>query len=88
MSTADSQILVCSAAITEDLFPSLEGRYLANKLATAGVCPAALSASLASCLAAARARSSRAISPSELRDCSARALSWTSLRTCTARRFA
>lgn len=46
MSTADSQILSCSAAITEDLFPSLEGRYAANKLATAGVTLLALAIAL------------------------------------------
>lgn len=42
MSTADSQILCCSAAITQDLFPSLAQRYAANKLATLGVTALAL----------------------------------------------
>ncbi len=36
MSTADSQTLACSAAITNDLFPSVRESYLANKLATLG----------------------------------------------------
>lgn len=35
MSTADSQILSCSAAITEDLLPRRDRPYWANKLATA-----------------------------------------------------
>lgn len=46
MSTADSQILACSAAITEDLLPSREPRYLGHKIATAAVAAMALAIAL------------------------------------------
>ncbi len=46
MSTADSQILACSAALTEDLFPGHGKGYLANKLATAAVTLIALGIAL------------------------------------------
>ena len=42
MSTADSQILACSAAITQDIAPSLKASYLASKLATLAVAALAL----------------------------------------------
>lgn len=42
MSTADSQILSCSAAITQDVFPRLRTSYRAAKLATLGVAALAL----------------------------------------------
>lgn len=41
ISTADSQVLSCSAAITQDLWPSLGRSYLAVKLGTLGVTVAA-----------------------------------------------
>lgn len=34
ISTADSQIIVCSGALTQDLFPRWESSYLASKIAT------------------------------------------------------
>lgn len=34
ISTADSQILSCSASITQDLFPKLKKNYIASKIAT------------------------------------------------------
>ena len=37
MSTADSQILSCSAALTQDLFPSLANSYKAAKIGTLAV---------------------------------------------------
>lgn len=37
MSTADSQILSCSAAVTQDMFPRLRGSYSASKVATLSV---------------------------------------------------
>ncbi|MDQ3032427.1 MAG: sodium/proline symporter [Myxococcota bacterium] len=46
MSTADSQILACSAAITEDLMPRRERPYFVNKLATAAVASMALGIAL------------------------------------------
>lgn len=46
MSTADSQVLSCSAAITQDLFPSLAANYTANKVATLGVTLIALAIAL------------------------------------------
>lgn len=46
MSTADSQVLSCSAALTQDLFPQLRERYAANKLATALVTFIALAIAL------------------------------------------
>jgi len=46
MSTADSQVLSCSAAITQDLFPSLAANYTANKVATLGVTVIALAIAL------------------------------------------
>lgn len=46
MSTADSQILSCSAAITHDLWPRLGESYLANKLGTIGVAALALGIAL------------------------------------------
>jgi sodium/proline symporter len=42
ISTADSQILSCSAAVTHDLVPTLGERYAAIKLATIGVTGLAL----------------------------------------------
>ena len=46
MSTADSQILSCSAVITQDVFPALGKRYGAMKVATAAVTLLALGISL------------------------------------------
>lgn len=46
MSTADSQILSCSAALTEDLAPRLGARAGAHKLATAAVTALALGIAL------------------------------------------
>ena len=46
MSTADSQVLSCSAALTQDLFPSLGRSYVAAKIATIGVVLLALCAAL------------------------------------------
>ncbi|MEE2960914.1 MAG: sodium/proline symporter [Myxococcota bacterium] len=37
MSTADSQLLSCSAAITQDIFPQFADNYRAVKLATVGI---------------------------------------------------
>jgi sodium/proline symporter len=48
MSTADSQILACSAALTQDLLPSLQKLYVANKVATALVTGLALAIALSS----------------------------------------
>lgn len=48
MSTADSQILACSASLTEDLFPKLGARTGAHKLATALVTALALGIALSS----------------------------------------
>jgi sodium/proline symporter len=42
MSTADSQILACSAAVTQDIVPGWKGSYRASKLATLGVTAMAL----------------------------------------------
>ncbi len=42
ISTADSQILSCSAAVTHDLFPKLGQRYAVVKMATLGVTAFAL----------------------------------------------
>ncbi|MCB9730586.1 MAG: sodium/proline symporter [Deltaproteobacteria bacterium] len=42
MSTADSQLLACSAAVTQDIAPRLRDSYLATKLATLGVAALAL----------------------------------------------
>lgn len=42
MSTADSQILSCSAAITQDIAPAWRNSYLASKLATLSVTALAL----------------------------------------------
>jgi sodium/proline symporter len=42
MSTADSQLLVCSSAVTQDIFPQWRDSYLASKLATLGVAGASL----------------------------------------------
>jgi sodium/proline symporter len=42
MSTADSQLLVCSAAITQDIFPQWATRYWAAKIATVGATVLAL----------------------------------------------
>jgi sodium/proline symporter len=42
MSTADSQILVCSAAITQDINPKWKDSYMASKLATLAVAGLAL----------------------------------------------
>ena len=46
MSTADSQILSCSAAITQDIFPQLSDSYTASKVATLGVAGLALAIAL------------------------------------------
>ena len=42
MSTADSQILVCSGAITQDINPRWKSSYIASKVATLGVTTLAL----------------------------------------------
>ncbi len=42
MSTADSQVLSCTAAITQDLFPSLRGNYRMAKYATLATAVVAL----------------------------------------------
>lgn len=34
VSTADSQVIVCSGAVTQEMFPKLKNSYLASKLAT------------------------------------------------------
>jgi sodium/proline symporter len=46
MSTADSQVLSCSAAITQDIFPRFGKSYVASKVATIGVVSVALLAAL------------------------------------------
>jgi sodium/proline symporter len=46
MSTADSQILACSAAVTQDIAPRYQGSYLASKLATLAVAALALTIAL------------------------------------------
>lgn len=46
MSTADSQILVCSGAITQDINPAWKNSYIASKLATLVVTALALSIAL------------------------------------------
>lgn len=46
MSTADSQVLACSAALAEDLFPALGRRTGGHKLATVAVVAAALGVAL------------------------------------------
>ena len=46
MSTADSQILVCSGAITQDINPAWKNSYVASKLATLAVTGLALSVAL------------------------------------------
>jgi len=46
MSTADSQILACSAAVTEDLFPSVREHPWAPKIATLSVATLALAIAL------------------------------------------
>ena len=46
MSTADSQVLACSAAVTQDLLPQYRDSYGASKLATVGVAALALAAAL------------------------------------------
>lgn len=46
MSTADSQVLSCSAAITEDLFPRLRGSVWAPKIATLATTALALGIAL------------------------------------------
>lgn len=46
MSTADSQILACSAAVTEDVFPALRDRPWAPKLATLAIATLALGIAL------------------------------------------
>ena len=46
MSTADSQILVCSGAITQDINPAWKNSYFASKLATLAVTGIALSIAL------------------------------------------
>jgi sodium/proline symporter len=46
MSTADSQILVCSGAITQDINPRWKDSYIAGKLATLAVTAMALAIAL------------------------------------------
>ncbi|MFN3197342.1 MAG: sodium/proline symporter [Bradymonadia bacterium] len=46
MSTADSQLLSCSAAITQDVAPTLNRSYFASKMATIGVTLLALAVAL------------------------------------------
>lgn len=46
MSTADSQILSCSAAVTQDMFPRWEQSYTASKVATISVAFLALAVAL------------------------------------------
>jgi len=46
MSTADSQILVCSGAITQDINPAWKDSYIASKLATLAVTALALTVAL------------------------------------------
>ena len=46
MSTADSQILSCSAAVTQDVAPRFESSYLAGKAATLAVAALALTIAL------------------------------------------
>jgi sodium/proline symporter len=46
MSTADSQILSCSAALTQDIVPRYRESYVASKLATLGVTLLALTIAL------------------------------------------
>ncbi|PRQ03001.1 Sodium/proline symporter [Enhygromyxa salina] len=46
MSTADSQILACSAAVTQDIAPTLRDSYPASKLATLAVTALALTIAL------------------------------------------
>jgi sodium/proline symporter len=46
MSTADSQIISCSAALTQDIAPGLRHSYRASKLATLGVAVFALGTAL------------------------------------------
>ena len=46
MSTADSQILVCSGAITQDINPVWKESYIASKVATLAVTGLALSVAL------------------------------------------
>lgn len=46
ISTADSQIIVCSGAITQDVHPRWRGSYMASKLATFAVTATALSIAL------------------------------------------
>lgn len=48
VSTADSQVLSCSAAITQDLFPGLRMSYTAVKVATLSVTAAAMGVALLS----------------------------------------
>lgn len=47
MSTADSQVLACSAAVTQDVWPRYRASRKASKLATVGVCGLALALALA-----------------------------------------
>ncbi|MFZ9092410.1 MAG: sodium:solute symporter family transporter, partial [Planctomycetaceae bacterium] len=46
MSTADSQILVCSSAVTQDLLPEYKHSVIASKLATLSVAAIALAIAL------------------------------------------
>src|SRR5690606_18251216 len=46
MSTADSQVLACSAAITQDVFPRFDESRRASKVATLVVCALALTVAL------------------------------------------
>lgn len=46
MSTADSQILSCSAAVTQDVFPRWQESYTASKVATLSVAGLALAIAL------------------------------------------
>jgi len=47
MSTADSQILVCSGSLTQDVFPRWKNSYIASKVATLLVAALALTIALA-----------------------------------------
>ncbi|MPZ21457.1 MAG: sodium/proline symporter [Luteitalea sp.] len=48
ISTADSQLLACSAAVTRDIWPRAKSSYLASKLATLSVAAIALAIALTS----------------------------------------
>jgi sodium/proline symporter len=48
ISTADSQLLACSAAVTQDIWPRARSSYLASKIATLSVAAIALAIALTS----------------------------------------